>query len=380
MLVNFEGDRRPVHRCPAPGAGTTRTSSRSATAAARRPSTAREFSLWAEMAAPLIASTNVTTLSPIALARSTRTANVIAVDQDPLGTQGVPISSAGGLWVLTKPLQDGDRAVALFNSTNTAADDHHQRQRPPGCRGRRLPPADLWSDAVTETGGQISAFVPGARRGDVPGEPVDRRRARGLCAAHGAVARPGDSGTRLRDAPRLVRETFANDGIVPVKRLKLSLRRARGLAAQAAGPARAVRAPAGRTAVHGRVPRHRTRRRAAARARELAGAATYDPPQAGSAAVGDPRRAGLGAGAGAVRDRRSPPISARVRRPDGAFAISARGNRACSRLSNAPATGTPTRRSTSPARPARPSTAQVTVTSDQAGGCGGGAGLIERDR
>ena len=91
----LRGQRRSVQQTPGRGPGTTRTSSRSATAAARRPSTAREFSLWAEMSAPLIASTNVGALSP---SRSAiyENRNVIAVDQDPLGRQGVPISSAGG--------------------------------------------------------------------------------------------------------------------------------------------------------------------------------------------------------------------------------------------------------------------------------------------
>ncbi|HZE05239.1 MAG TPA: glycoside hydrolase family 27 protein, partial [Solirubrobacteraceae bacterium] len=67
-----------------------------------------EFSLWAEMAAPLIASTNIAALSSTALSIY-ENRSVIAVDQDPLGAQGIPISRTGGRWVLTKPLQNGDR-------------------------------------------------------------------------------------------------------------------------------------------------------------------------------------------------------------------------------------------------------------------------------
>ena len=79
-----------------------------------------EFSLWAEMSAPLIASTNIAALTPAELAVY-ENPSVIAVDQDPLGVPGVPISRAHGLWVLTKRLTGGGRAVVLFNSTNTAA-------------------------------------------------------------------------------------------------------------------------------------------------------------------------------------------------------------------------------------------------------------------
>ncbi|MGH2883564.1 MAG: glycoside hydrolase family 27 protein, partial [Solirubrobacteraceae bacterium] len=74
-----------------------------------------EFSLWAEVAAPLIASTNLATLTHSELAIY-ENPNVIAVDQDPLGRPGVPISSAGGLWVLSKELSGGGRAVVLFNA------------------------------------------------------------------------------------------------------------------------------------------------------------------------------------------------------------------------------------------------------------------------
>ena len=86
MLVNFEGnvnrfaDARPgawndPDLLQVGNGGSTPTEYRS------------EFSLWAEMAAPLIASTNVTTLSPIALSIYLNR-NVIAVDQDPLGHAG----------------------------------------------------------------------------------------------------------------------------------------------------------------------------------------------------------------------------------------------------------------------------------------------------
>lgn len=78
------------------------------------------FSLWAMMAAPLIAGNDVANMSPetraILLNR-----DVIAVNQDPLGKQGHRIAKNGDLEVWSKPMSDGGRAVLLFNrSTKTA--------------------------------------------------------------------------------------------------------------------------------------------------------------------------------------------------------------------------------------------------------------------
>jgi alpha-galactosidase len=75
--------------------------------------------LWATMAAPLISSTDLTKISPAALAVLGNT-DVIAVDQDQLGLQGKIVQRRAGSDVLSKPLANGDRAVALFNSSDEA--------------------------------------------------------------------------------------------------------------------------------------------------------------------------------------------------------------------------------------------------------------------
>ncbi|BDH11726.1 glycoside hydrolase family 27 protein [Streptomyces hygroscopicus] len=81
--------------------------------------TAREMqsqmSLWAMMAAPLISSTDVGNLSPAAR-KVLGNKEVIAVDQDALGVQGDLVRQDDGSAVLAKPLKNGDRAIALFNS------------------------------------------------------------------------------------------------------------------------------------------------------------------------------------------------------------------------------------------------------------------------
>jgi alpha-galactosidase len=80
------------------------------------------LSLWAMMAAPLISGNDLRSM-PADVAAILTNAEVIAVDQDPIGYQGYRVSPAGSsseVWV--KPLQgSGSRAVALFNRGTTAA-------------------------------------------------------------------------------------------------------------------------------------------------------------------------------------------------------------------------------------------------------------------
>jgi hypothetical protein len=124
-----------------------------------------EFSLWAEMAAPLIMGTNLADPSGGAAQQAYDMAifgnkNVIAVDQDPLGAQGHIVSFDGTHLVLAKPLADGDVAVTLFNEGTTAA----QLSTTVQAIGLRAHSPvytldDLWSNKVTETAGAISAFV-----------------------------------------------------------------------------------------------------------------------------------------------------------------------------------------------------------------------------
>lgn len=72
------------------------------------------FSLWAIMAAPLIAGNDVANMSPATRAILLNR-EVIAVDQDPLGQQGRRVAKNGDLEVWSKPMADGGRAVLLFN-------------------------------------------------------------------------------------------------------------------------------------------------------------------------------------------------------------------------------------------------------------------------
>jgi alpha-galactosidase len=75
-----------------------------------------QFSMWAMLAAPLMVSDDMLTMSKASLA-TVSNSQVIAIDQDPAGLQGtlVPNSSVGNGQVWIKPLSDGSYAVALLN-------------------------------------------------------------------------------------------------------------------------------------------------------------------------------------------------------------------------------------------------------------------------
>lgn len=72
--------------------------------------------LWAMMAAPLLASHDLAATTPFDLALLANP-EVLAVDQDPLGRQGRRVPSPVGTWVITKPLAHGGFAVSLTNLT-----------------------------------------------------------------------------------------------------------------------------------------------------------------------------------------------------------------------------------------------------------------------
>ncbi|OON72202.1 alpha-galactosidase [Streptomyces tsukubensis] len=117
------------------------------------------FSLWAQMAAPLLIGSDIRSASPATLTILKNT-DVIAVDQDPLGKQGTVVSSSGGLVVMSKQLANGDRSVTLTNENASAATVSTSAAAAglPTASSYRL--ANLWSKAVSSTGGPISAQVP----------------------------------------------------------------------------------------------------------------------------------------------------------------------------------------------------------------------------
>ena len=76
------------------------------------------FSLWAILAAPLMAGNDLRDMKPEIQAILTNK-EVIAVNQDPLGRQARRVRKDGDLEVWAKPLKDGNRAVVLFNRSSS---------------------------------------------------------------------------------------------------------------------------------------------------------------------------------------------------------------------------------------------------------------------
>ena len=75
------------------------------------------FSLWAMIAAPLIAGNDIRKMSPD-IAELLTNKEVIAIDQDPLGAGGKSVYRSGDIEIWQKPLASGDQAVAIFNHSN----------------------------------------------------------------------------------------------------------------------------------------------------------------------------------------------------------------------------------------------------------------------
>jgi alpha-galactosidase len=77
------------------------------------------MSLWALVAAPLLAGNDVRTMSPVTKS-ILMNSEVIAIDQDPLGKQASPVKS-GDLETWIKPLADGSVAVGVVNLGGSAS-------------------------------------------------------------------------------------------------------------------------------------------------------------------------------------------------------------------------------------------------------------------
>lgn len=116
------------------------------------------MSLWALSAAPLIAGNDLRTMSDATKAILTNR-EVIAVDQDPLGKQAVPVTE-GDLETWIKPLADGSVAVGVVN-TGAAPAQATVTAAELGLNDNVRSARDLWSHrAVRFTNGKYTATIP----------------------------------------------------------------------------------------------------------------------------------------------------------------------------------------------------------------------------
>ncbi|MEV5717108.1 ricin-type beta-trefoil lectin domain protein [Amycolatopsis mediterranei] len=144
------------------------------------------FTLWALMAAPLMAGNDIRTMSAD-ISAVLRNPRLLAVDQDRLGAGGRRVRDDGNVEVFAKPLADGSVAVGLLNrgsGTTTISTTAAQI----GLSGTSFTLTDLWTGGTSASSGAISASVP----------------------AHGAAAYRVSGGTPLAATTSRLRGAGAN--------------------------------------------------------------------------------------------------------------------------------------------------------------------------
>jgi hypothetical protein len=112
------------------------------------------LSLWAMLAAPLTAGNDVRSMSA-ATAGLLTNRDMIAIDQDPLGTPAKPL--AADPRILVKPLAGGSVAVALFNSGDRPASIRTTTAALGLAPGRTYTVHDVWAHTTTTSAGAIGA-------------------------------------------------------------------------------------------------------------------------------------------------------------------------------------------------------------------------------
>ncbi len=117
------------------------------------------MSLWAILAAPLLAGNDLSTMTPETVALLTNR-DVISVDQDEMGKQGDRVSAEGPLEVWVRPLADGSKAVGIFNRHPSAMTAHVDFQKLGFTRA--VEAKDLWqAKDLGSIGAPYTVTLPG---------------------------------------------------------------------------------------------------------------------------------------------------------------------------------------------------------------------------
>jgi len=117
------------------------------------------MSLWAMLAAPLLAGNDLRNMSPLILGILTNR-EVIAVDQDKDGKQGKQFWKSADQEIWTRPLSGSKQAVAFFNRASEPA-KMTIKLADLGIKGK-IHARDLWEQTDMElTGSEYSVTVPG---------------------------------------------------------------------------------------------------------------------------------------------------------------------------------------------------------------------------
>jgi alpha-galactosidase len=197
------------------------------------------FAMWAMMAAPLLIGSDLRRATPatmdILLNRE-----IIAIDQDPLGVQAKPIRNDNGRMVFARPLANGDKAVALYNETDTGSVIKSTAAEVGLARAPAYTLRDVWQHETTETAGVISGYVPAhgavVYRVAAPTNWADYAPATDL-ALNVPPAYPGATIAVLRpSAANPVSTAFANHGRMPATAVSVSITAPSGWSVQATSP------------------------------------------------------------------------------------------------------------------------------------------------
>ena len=116
------------------------------------------MSLWALLAAPLLAGNDLSAMTAETKAILTNR-EVIAIDQDPAGRQGDRVRAEGPLEVWARPLAGGGKAVGLFNLSDVPAEMELSLSEVGVGGGAKL--HDVWTGKdVAAPGGRFKTLVP----------------------------------------------------------------------------------------------------------------------------------------------------------------------------------------------------------------------------
>jgi YVTN family beta-propeller protein len=178
-----------------------------------------QMSVWAEMASPLLVSSDLADMSA-ATKRTLGNKAVIAIDQDPLGKQGQLVAQDGPVYIVAKPLANGDVSV-LFANTSPVA---QQVSTTAGAAGLSAAGSytvrNLWTNATDESAGAITASVPGSSAVLYRVSPVRGGAGSYTPATHVSVTTPAANSGQTVAVPA----TFTDNGKQPVTHVSLALK------------------------------------------------------------------------------------------------------------------------------------------------------------
>jgi hypothetical protein len=117
------------------------------------------FSLWAMLAAPLIAGNDLRHMST-ATKHILKNKAAIAVDQDPKGVEGHKVADHGNREVWVKPLSDGSEAVLLLNRGPKQTFMTATAEQVGLPKANYYKETNLWTHKIKRTDDLIRGFVP----------------------------------------------------------------------------------------------------------------------------------------------------------------------------------------------------------------------------